>query len=273
MRIIILLISFSNLILYSQINSFHSQQNIKLFADFLFCEEDYLRSIEEYNRLTEETFSDTVIFKLGFSNFKLGEYSLSEKYFNQIDNFSSLRKFAIDYNSANFFLTKNFSDLKKNVNDGNIASKKLLITALLLYENKIPSENDIELFNNDEKRFINNLTKKIKYPDNLSPELAGVLSIFPGLGKVYTKNYTDGLTSFILTSLFTFLAYDNFRNNNQFRSYFFSFTAAGFYLGNIWGSVVSAQKYNRLTTEKNFSDTYDFLKQKKYFIEDVKFCK
>ena len=49
LRIICIFILFSSFILSQQID-FHSPQNIKHFGDFLFCEKDYLRAIDEYEK-------------------------------------------------------------------------------------------------------------------------------------------------------------------------------------------------------------------------------
>ena len=44
---------------------FKSPANIKQFADYLYCERDFLRAAEEYNRLTGSLRTDTLIFKTG----------------------------------------------------------------------------------------------------------------------------------------------------------------------------------------------------------------
>jgi hypothetical protein len=46
-RVMILIFLFTSSLLPQQVD-FQSPQNIKLFADFLFCEKDYLRAIEEF---------------------------------------------------------------------------------------------------------------------------------------------------------------------------------------------------------------------------------
>ena len=42
---------------------FHSHQNIKLFADHLFCETDYIRAIEEYALIESQFVNDTIDFQ------------------------------------------------------------------------------------------------------------------------------------------------------------------------------------------------------------------
>ncbi len=269
---LIIPLSFS----YSQNNYYHAPENIKLFADHLFCESDYLRAIEEYNRLDSSFISDTILFKIGFSYLQIGERKLSDRYFDTIDKNSSLKSLAVNYKSFNLFLNQDFESLKKNVqlnSDLDITgSQKLLLSSLIIYENKFPSNEQLSIFDNSDRLFINELVIKKKYPDHKSPTVAGILSIIPGLGKLYTKDYSDGLTSLLITGIFSFLGYENFNNSHQFRGYLFSLTALGFYLGNIYGSIISAKRYNQDYYEKVYSAANEYLKQKNYFIQQVKFC-
>jgi len=273
---IIFAIIFSFILLYSQNNSYHSPENIKYFADYLFCQSDYLRAIEEYKRLDNFLLSDTILFKLGQSYLQIGNNDLSIKYFDLIKKKSLLKSAAVNHNSLNYFFKNDPDALKNNIglnSELNIEdSHRLLIITSLINKNIYPSNDELKLFNDSEKSFITEIVKKKKYPDYKSTLTAGALSLIPGLGKIYTKNYSDGLTSFFLTSLFTFLAYDNFNNSHQFRGYIFSFAAIGFYLGNIYGSVASAIQYNRYYDEKVITETNEFLKRNNFLIKKVNFC-
>lgn len=76
-----------------------------------------------------------------------------------------------------------------------------------------------------------------------SPLLAGVLStIVPGLGKVYTGHSTDGLLSLLSIATFAYASYDGFvtSGSSSVRGWIFGTLAGGLYLGNIYGSALSA---------------------------------
>jgi len=79
MRKILLIIFLVQLTIFPQSTSFdfHSPQKIKLFADYLFCEKDYLRAIEEYEMIRNQFVIDTIEFKvmLGYSNLGLSKNS------------------------------------------------------------------------------------------------------------------------------------------------------------------------------------------------------
>ena len=81
--VIFFLIPFS---VYPQSTSFdfHSPENIKKFADHLFCEGDYLRAIEQYELLKDHSANDTIDFKIMLGYSKLGLYQESNKYFKEL---------------------------------------------------------------------------------------------------------------------------------------------------------------------------------------------
>jgi tetratricopeptide (TPR) repeat protein len=96
---------------------------------------------------------------------------------------------------------------------------------------------------------IDQLKKKI-------PAVAGGLSLVPGGGFLYCGRYRDALVSFLLNTSLMFAAYQSFENDNDFLGGVLSFVEAGFYMGNVYGSISSAHKYNK--------------KEKKAFIEKLK---
>ena len=111
-------------------------------------------------------------------------------------------------------------------------------------------------------------------PPNKNPLIASVLSaIIPGAGKIYTGDIGDGIFTFLTTGVFTFLAYDNFKAEHNFRGWLFSGLAVMFYGGNIYGSFASAQIHNaRIKYEFNLQ-LDSFIKLKNYFIPQYDFCK
>ncbi len=89
----------------------------------------------------------------------------------------------------------------------------------------------------------------IKYK---KPYCAALFSaIIPGSGKVYTKDWKDGIYAFIVVSAFSWLTYNSIKNNGlNFNSVFFGTIAISFYSANIYGSHKSAKKYNRRINER-----------------------
>ena len=65
-------------------NELHSPENVKRFADYLFNEGDYLRSIFEYEKLTALENNDTIEFKIALAYQQMGKYELALERFSDI---------------------------------------------------------------------------------------------------------------------------------------------------------------------------------------------
>lgn len=261
----------------AQINPLKSDENRKLFADYLYCQQDYLRAAEEYEALSKMNLSDTILYKIGKSYSIIGNTDKALNYFSSIQSNSSLLKNVLLEKARIFYLTEDFISLDKLVNDidgSSIELKKIQI-AFYLKTNLLDSVHN-DLFKNDDNDMstLKNFFERRKNPAYKSETVAGILSaLIPGSGKIYAENYGDGITAFILTGLFSYLAYDNFKHSHQFRAYLFSGLAAGFYFGNIYGSVASAQIFNARVDFNFLNDLSEFLSSKNYFINELEFCK
>lgn len=275
--IVIFLIPFS---VYPQLSSFdfHSLENLKKFADYLFCEGDYLRAIEQYGLLKDHSASDTTDFKMMLGYSKLALYKESNKYFNGIDDKSNFYSDAYLLSLKNKLISEpgvisipsiqSFSSLQ-------MKSFNKLTTISMLYTDEfdITREKFISPFDEDESNSITAFYDFKVEPPYKSPTLAGVLSaIIPGSGKMYVGEWGDGITALAVTSLFAFLAFDNFRADHTTHAWIFTGLGAFFYAGNIYGSVAFAQIFNaRIDFE--FNDGLKlFLEQENYFLLDYEFC-
>ncbi|MFK7924055.1 MAG: hypothetical protein AB8H47_19010 [Bacteroidia bacterium] len=91
-----------------------------------------------------------------------------------------------------------------------------------------------------------------------SPFVAMSLSlVVPGLGKVYTNQWKDGIIALLSVGSFAFTAWRSY-NRNGFESPFFWLyggIALGFYGGNLYGSWQSAQRYNEKQIQSLIHDT------------------
>jgi len=276
--LVIFLIPFS---VYPQLSSFdfHSRENLKKFADYLFCEGDYLRAIEQYGLLKDHSASDTTDFKMMLGYSKLGLYKESNKYFNGIDDKSNF------YSDAYLLSLKNELLIEPKLiiasNDQSLDSIQLksfrkLTTISMLYEVEfnILRENFISTFDEDERNAVASFYDFKVDPHYKSPALAGILSaIIPGSGKMYVGEWGDGVTALVVTSLFAFLAYDNFRADHTTRAWIFTGLGAFFYAGNIYGSIASAQIFNA-KIEFEFNEGLNlFLENNNYFLPVYDFCK
>ena len=77
-----------------------------------------------------------------------------------------------------------------------------------------------------------------------SPKLAGLLSLIPGLGYAYTGHKQTALTAFLVNSLIGYATYTNIKNTNYGMGVLTGVFNLSFYLGNIYGGIKSAKRYN-----------------------------
>ena len=81
-----------------------------------------------------------------------------------------------------------------------------------------------------------------------SPAIAAALSaIVPGAGKAYTKNWADGAIGLVFVGLNTWQAWRRFdrEGSDSIWGWFHGGLAAGFYIGNIYGSHKAARIFNQ----------------------------
>jgi TM2 domain-containing membrane protein YozV len=261
---------------------FFSPENRMNFGNKLFCEKDYLRAIYEYRAFLGKTNNDTIRFKVAFALQEM------EKYDESIDNFKSL--FFNSYLESparlsfykSHFLKNDFQRFRQlatqelYLGDKILSPIKKLYQVSYLIENSLPdSASFINVFEDDERDQMLKLFLQKKYPNYKSESTATILSaIIPGLGKIYADEIGDGITSFLLTGILGFLAYNNFENNHPTRGWIFSGLAAYFYAGNIYGSAAAVQNFNAGINFNFDADLNFYLNSKEYFIPKPDFlCK
>ena len=280
-RIFLLILSFTTTSLCQQIN-FHSPQNIKSFADFLFCDKDYLRAIYEYEKYLKLIDDDTVQFKIAIS------YSSINDQVEAIEKLKIIKKTSPLYEESKIELLKSL--YMQNINSEyftfaeemigsksrySINAEKIRNTSCLLVNHYLPDKQlFLYPFDEKEKKPLSNFYDQKINPGYKSGVFAGILStIIPGAGKIYTENYSDGITAFLLTGLFTYLAYTNFDHHHNARAWIFTASSAGFYMGNIYGSIASAQIFNVKINFEFYEGVKLFLEEKNYYAPVYDFCK
>jgi len=281
--LIIILIGTSCCFCQSISVDFNSPENIRKFADHLFCEKDYLRANFEYERLLGNDADDTLLFKIGLG------YSFIRDYQNGNNNFSRITSSSIWYDDAKlqqlklYFLLGDYKraasiyeeEFEIKENKYSIESNKLNNFIYFFGNKTLPLKEEIIFpFNEDEKKVVSSFYDWKSNPPYKSSFTAGILSaVIPGAGKMYLGEWGDGITAFLVTGLFAFLAYDNFEADHDTRAWIFTGLGAFFYAGNIYGSVAAAQIFNaRIEFEFNQSLNV-YLSNKNYFTPEYEFCK
>ncbi|OIN56163.1 tetratricopeptide repeat protein [Arsenicibacter rosenii] len=115
---------------------------------------------------------------------------------------------------------------------------------------------------NEEKR-MDDYRKQLQSARRRSPVVAGLYSaLVPGLGKVYAGKTKQGIASFLPVLTLGLLTYEGLRKDGPLSARFIGFGSlfTVFYVGNIWGSVLSVNikrsEFNRVYDNKILFDMH-----------------
>jgi TM2 domain-containing membrane protein YozV len=252
----------------------YSLENRRQFAEFLYCQKDYLRAVNEYEEILGSISSDTIRFKIGLAYLKMGKYDSASASFSQIGvNSYFFNNAKIEFFKSQFLLSK-FDTLDRST-DYYLPVKQLNAFGYLFDYKPLPTKDKfLSPFEGNNKAVVSDFYDRKLNPPYKSELTAVLLStIIPGAGKIYTKEYSDGIIAFLVTGLMGYISYTDFKADHKFRGWLFAGLTAFFYGGNIYGSAASAQIYNAQVNFRLDSDMKLFLEEKDYFVPDYEFCK
>ena len=252
----------------------YSAENRKQFADYLYCQKDYLRAIDEYEEIPSSVSNDTIRFKIGLAYLKMGKYDSASVSFTQIGVNSYFFNNAKMEFFKSQFLSGNFDTLDHGTNNY-LTARQLNAFAYLFDYKPLPTKNIfLSPFEGNDKIAVSDFYERKLNPPYKNELTAVILStLIPGAGKIYTKEYSDGIIAFLVTGLMGYISYTDFKADHKFRDWLFAGLTAFFYGGNIYGSATSAQIYNAHVNFQLNSDMKLFLEDKDYFVPDYEFCK
>jgi len=262
---------------------FHSPENIKKFADYLFCQGDYLRAVDEYEHIPSNLRNDTINFKIMLCYSQLNLYHETEVSFLN-NEFSEMKLDAEKLYMKNKFLkypiifkssvSGNKFPFETYVENRNYFLKLRSIYYIQTRFNGISKKDLLNPFNQIQKDRLEPFYEMSLNPDYKSPAIAGIFSaVIPGSGKMYVGEWGDGITALLATGLLAFLAFDNFRADHKTRAWIYTGLGAFFYTGNIYGSIASAQIFNAKINFDFNEGIKLFLEKENYFLPQYDFCK
>jgi tetratricopeptide (TPR) repeat protein len=272
-----LLISFLTITLLSfasaeELIEYNAPENIRKFADFLYEQGDYLRAAGEYQRYLfyisqDGAESEQMRYKIALC------YRFSGKNEQAIQNFETILRLypqsqfasrAYYQIGATYFLVDQFEQSEQflrealpHITDAQQHAEAEQLIGLSYLMQKQWSEAG-KVFKTLQGSNVASVSQKAIVYHNFaeagadlptrSPFLAGVLStIVPGAGRLYTGRLGDALTSLFTVTLTGWQAYDGFRRDglSSVKGWTLGTLSGIFYVGNIYGSVISARVYNR----------------------------
>jgi hypothetical protein len=246
MKYIIFLFFFNISFIDAQSDSIFIESKILGFARHLYLNNLYDMAAQEYERLIYLKPNHKVYHKELLASYRKSNNieSLIFRVKNDMLNEPGIRlEYALGCIAADKYIFAN--DL---INDYNFEMENNYKSI------KIDIQNSISLLQNRRLKYpesdnpiIQNISIMYAETKLKSPLFAGVLSsILPGSGRIYAKDYTNGLLSILFIGGSAWQAYSRFSKNGvkSVSGWIYSGITLGFYAGNIFGSIKSTKKYN-----------------------------
>lgn len=256
---------------YSQ--DLYNLENSRKYAEYLSSSQQYTLAAEEYERL--------VYFDKSNIRFK---YDLIKSYRLAGDLNSGIKRIYSFFGNA--------LDTMPQIVATEFVRLQLLTDSLSVAENYIQQKNKLSLENKavfqtcdlllnvnykeasllatesagrytDFPVAVLNLTRKASDMKFKSPFMAaGFSAIIPGSGKFYTRNWSDGIISMLFIAGNAWQAYRGFHEHGVKSGYGWTFASlsASFYIGNIFGAVKAAKRYNKNKQNEIDNQVFEFVR-------------
>lgn len=160
-----------------------------------------------------------------------------------------------NWKDASFVLERNLSDTIKNqgVLYNSYVLQAILKAQQAEYEEAGRLFSYASQFNKEARGALEknlSVLKELECQKRKSTTLAGVLSVIPGCGYLYTGHKGSALTSFVVNSLLGYATYTSIKSKNYGWAGVCGFLSLSFYIGNINGAMHSATRYNQKKREQ-----------------------
>jgi TM2 domain-containing membrane protein YozV len=252
---------------------YYSPASILLFADHLFQEQDYLRAAYEYDRYlfvqgADDPFTQEILYRTGKSFQCAGDYLRSLDLFGTLleSTLSTIERDRAIYEiGLTYFRMEQYSDslsILQTHPGSSGAQEWVLLTGanMMMLGRWQQAEEILNRYSTSLAETLREIARAGSSLRRKSPLLAGILSSFvPGLGKIYAGEYGDGIQSLAFIGLFGTLSFLSFRSDgiDSIRGWIYASAGTVLHVGNIYGSVVSARRFNRLQQETLLQDVRD----------------
>ncbi len=247
-----------------QESSGSSEENrIFVFAEDLLKKQDFNRALTEYQRLM--VYFPNSSLKSSSAKRSLQCYYQLGQYLDAVHWGQSMLKEGLAKNDEvevrfyigiSYFRLKNFPKARERFqeiatdNNGILRDKALLLTGLSFVNEERWEDAQKSFANLYESEFsekagqLKGLANQGPLLKQKSPLLAGILAVVPGMGYLYDGYKQTALASFIVNGLFFWATSEAFKKDNEGLKPIMGILSFGWYSGNIYGSVVSANRKN-----------------------------
>jgi TM2 domain-containing membrane protein YozV len=270
MTVMIVLLIFCSVFAVPETPDYYSPDSVLLFADHLFRQQDYLRAAYEYERYGflqtgNDPAAREILLRAGKAFQCAGEYDRSLDLFAvllETAESNRIRELAIYETGLTYFRMARYQESLLFLQDQPLGSllpeAGLLVGAdLMMLGQWRLAEEAFDLYEVPTTEVLRNIAREGSTMRRKSPLAAALLSaVVPGSGKIYAGEYGDGIHSLIFIGLIGTLSVLSFRADgmDSIRGWIYASVGGVLHIGNIYGSTVSARRYNRLREEALFQE-------------------
>lgn len=253
---------------------YYAPENVRKFADFLYEQGDYLRAAGEYERYLfyQPQEGEQIRYRIALCYRFAGHTEQAIQNLRMLLRMHPEGRFvsrAYYQIGATYFLQDEFGEsarflyetLPRITDTRQHAEAEQLIGLSYLMQKQWAEAGEVfrtlqesEVASVSQKAIVyHNFTKAGTRLPTRSPLLAGILStIIPGAGRLYTGRLSDALASVLLVGITGWQAYDGFQRDglSSVKGWTLGTIGGIFYVGNIYGSALSAHVYNRRVTDE-----------------------
>lgn len=253
---------------------YYAPENVRKFADFLYEQGDYLRAAGEYERylfyIPQE--SEQIRYRIALCYRFAGQTEQAIQNFQMLlhrhpkGRFVSRAYYQI---GATYFLTDQYEQSVRFLNETlphitdtpQHAEAKQLVGLSYLMQKQWSEAGEVfktlrgsKVASVSQKAIVyHNYAETGVHLPTRSPFLAGIFSaVVPGTGRIYTGRLSEAITSLFLVGITGWQAYDGFQRDglSSVKGWTLGTISGIFYVGNIYGSVISARVYNQRVADE-----------------------
>ena len=207
---------------------------------------------------TDSRYQDTINYLMGWNHYRLRNLDSVPQYLNQVTSPPVLQQKSLFYSSLANAYGFHFEAARSSLaniplgQDPKLAGLHNLQKAglALLQRDTAQFRRLSQNFTDASFTYVSQQNNFLKYYNKIkerkakSAFLSGLYSaLIPGMGKMYLGKKGEAISSFLLTSIFAGLTYENYRRlgiqNGQ--TIIFGGIFSVVYIGNIWGSVIKTK--------------------------------
>jgi hypothetical protein len=253
---ILILSIFFPVIISAQENDIFNLENSRKFADYLFDTRQFDLATVEFERVVFMAPDDSLsILKLIKAYRNEHKYEVGLK--RAFDLLPATSNLSFPFLKELFLLQSHLEQHEENlqmIRDNQMLSEgqrnEMILSALMLNRSWEKGEAYFTMNQADDPYYsrLGNLLDERKTLKKKSPYLASGLSVLlPGMGKIYTRDWADGIITLGFVATSAWQAYRGFNEDGikSIYGWIFGSIGAGFYLGNIYGSFKGARNYNK----------------------------